>query len=100
LSFTPRANADRVVTMQINVEDCRFAPANEGVPIFVPKKGEPVRSPTMEIFEVTATIKVANGQTVLLSDFSRKPKEGKQRVILVTAHVFPIGDQAKRLEAK
>ena len=100
LGFTPRANADRVVTMQLDVEDCRFAPANEGVPIFVPKKGEPVRSPTMETFEVQTTIKVANGQTVLLSDFSRKPKDGKQRVILVTVHVFPIGDQAKRLGTK
>ena len=95
LTFTPGANADRAVAMVLDVEDCRFAPANEGVPIFVPKKGEPIRSPTMEIFEVQTTIKVANGQTVLLSDFSRKPKEGKQRVILVTVHVFPVGEQAK-----
>jgi type II secretory pathway component GspD/PulD (secretin) len=100
LSLTPRANAEGVVAMQLAFEDSRLAPANEGVPLFIPSKGEPVRSPVVETLKVQTTIKVANGQTVLLSDFSRKPKEGKQRVILVTVHVFPIGDQAKRLGTK
>ena len=81
--------------MQLEIEDSRLAPANEGVPIFVPSKGEPVRSPVVETLNVQTTIKVADGQTVLLSDMSRQAKNGKQRVILVTVHVFPVGDQAK-----
>jgi hypothetical protein len=95
LTLTPRANADGVVTMQLDVEDSRLAPANEGVPIFIPSKGEPVRAPVVETLSVKTTIKVADGQTVLLSDMSRQAKNGKQRVILVTVHVFPVGDQAK-----
>ena len=95
LTLTPRANADGVVAMQLEIEDSRLAPANEGVPIFIPSKGEPVRSPVVETLTVKTTIKVADGQTVLLSDMSRQAKNGKQRVILVTVHVLPVGDQAK-----
>ena len=96
LRITPRANSDGVVAMNVDVEDSRLAPANEGAPIFVPNKGEPIRAPIVENLVVQSTIKVANGQTVLLCDMSRPAKNGKQRVILVTVHVFPVGDQTKQ----
>jgi type II secretory pathway component GspD/PulD (secretin) len=95
LRFTPRVNADRVVTMQLDINDSRLAPAEEGVPIYSSNKGEVVRAPVSENLMVQATVKVADGQTVLLCDMSRQAKNGKQRVMLVTVHVLPSGDQAK-----
>ena len=96
LTLTPRVNADRVVTMQLEIKDSRLGPVEESVPIYVPSKGDPIRSPTVETLTVQTTIKVADGQTMLLCDMSRQAKNGKQRVILVTVHVLPIGDQAKQ----
>ncbi|MFZ1934899.1 MAG: secretin N-terminal domain-containing protein [Thermoguttaceae bacterium] len=96
LTFTPRTGPDRAVTMQFELDDSRFGPADEGVPIYVPSKGEPVRSPVVESLKLQTTIKLADGQTMLLCDMSRQAKNGKQRVVLVTAHVLPIGEQAKQ----
>ena len=72
VSFTPRANGDRVVTMTLDIEDSRLAPANEGVPIFTPNKGEPVRTPVIELVSIQTTIKLANGQTMLLCDITAR----------------------------
>ena len=95
LSFTPRVNAERVVAMQLDLSDSRFAPANEGVPIFEPANGDPIRARVIENLMVETTIKVADGQTLLLSDMSRQVKNGKQRVVLLTVHVIPVGDPPK-----
>ena len=95
VALTPRASADRVVTMQLDVEDSRLAPAEEGAPIFVPSKGEPVRAPVVETFTVKTTLKIADGQTVVLGGMARQPKNGKQRVILVTPHVLSIGGESQ-----
>jgi type II secretory pathway component GspD/PulD (secretin) len=96
LGLTPRASADGVVTMQLDIDDCRSGPAEEGVPIFIPSKGEPVRTPVVDTFKAQTTLKIADGQTVVVSGMARQPKNGKQRVILVTPHVLPIGGEAKQ----
>jgi len=95
LSLTPRASADRVVTMQLNINDSRLGPKDEGVPIFAPSNGEPVRAPVVDTITMQTTVKIADGQTVVLSGMTRQSKNGKQRVILVTPHVLPIGGEAK-----
>jgi type II secretory pathway component GspD/PulD (secretin) len=95
ISITPRANAAGVVTMQLDVDDSRLAPAEEGVPIFEPDKGNPIRTPVSEVLSLKTTVKIADGQTVVLGGMSRPPKNGKQRVILITPHVLTIGGDAK-----
>jgi type II secretory pathway component GspD/PulD (secretin) len=96
LKLTPRANAEGVVTMQLDIEDSRLGPTDEGPAIFTPDKGEPIRAPITESLTVQSTVKIADGQTVVLSGMARQPKNGKQRVILVTPHVLPIGGAVKQ----
>jgi type II secretory pathway component GspD/PulD (secretin) len=95
LKLEPRVNADRQVTMNLDIEDSRLAPAGEGVPIFTPEKGEVVRAAIVDVTTLKTTIQVRNGQTVALSGMARQPKNGKQRIILVTSHVLPMGGEPK-----
>jgi hypothetical protein len=95
LSLTPRVNVDGVVTMQLDINDSRLGPKDEGVPLYTPATGEPVRAPVTDTMTLQTTIKVANGQTLVLSSIARQAKNGKQRVLLVTPHVFAVGDAAK-----
>jgi Flp pilus assembly secretin CpaC len=95
LSLTPRAGADGTVTMQLDVEDSRLGPADEGVAIFAPGQGETVRAPVIDTAMAQTTLQIPDGQTVVLGSMTRQSKSGKQRVILVTPHVLPIGGEAK-----
>jgi type II secretory pathway component GspD/PulD (secretin) len=95
LKLEPRVNADRQVTMTVDIEDSRLAPAGEGVPIFTPDKGEVVRAAIVDVTTLKTTIQVRNGQTVALCGMARQPKNGKQRIILVTSHILPMGGEAK-----
>jgi hypothetical protein len=95
VKFTPHVLADRSVNVQLNVTDLRPGPMEEGVVIAAPTNGEAVRSPIMEHSETNTTLHIANGETVVVSDVVRTPKTDKPRVILVTAHVLPIGGEAK-----
>ena len=95
MKFTPHVLADHSVNVQLDVADSRYGPMDEGVVVAAPTNGEPVRSPVIENTETNSTVHIANGETVVLSDVVRTPKTEKPRVILVTAHVLPIGGEAK-----
>ncbi len=95
INLTPRVSPDGTVTMLIDVEDSRFAPAEEGVAIYSPSQGEPIRAPAMDSVTAKTTLRLRNGKTAVLAGMVRQPKSGKQRVILVTPHVSPIGGEAK-----
>jgi type II secretory pathway component GspD/PulD (secretin) len=95
LKFTPRVGADRVVTLELNVEDSRLGPAEEGAVVVAPTQGEVIRSPVIDTLSVQTTLRIPDGQTVVLGGMARQAKAGKQRVILVTPHVLPIGGEAK-----
>ena len=91
VAFTPRVGPDRVVTLEIDVEDSRLGPEAEGVVIAESKEGSPVRSPATETLTAQSTLRIADGQTVALAGQARQAKSGKERIILVTPHVLPIG---------
>ncbi len=96
VKFTPRVAPDRSVTLQLDVVDSRRGPMEEGVIIFAPTNGDPVRTPTIENSETNTTLHIADGETVVVSsDTVRAPKTDKQRVLLLTVHVSAIGGDAK-----
>ena len=94
VTFTPRVGIDGKVALQLDIEDSRLGPMEEGLVIFAPSEGEAVRSPYMDSLKVQTTLHIPDGQTVVVSGMARQ-KAGKQRVILVTPHVLPIGGEAK-----
>jgi type II secretory pathway component GspD/PulD (secretin) len=91
VSMTPRVGSDGAVTMELDVEDSRLAPTEQGVIIVVPKDGEPVRSPRIETMMLQGTVRVQNGQTITMAANSRNAKPGTERLIAITARILPGG---------
>ncbi len=91
VGFTPRVGSDRAVTMEIDVEDSQLGRPEEGATLAAPKEGEPVRVPNTETFTAQATLRILDGQTVVLGGLARQAKPGHERLLLVTAHVLPVG---------
>jgi type II secretory pathway component GspD/PulD (secretin) len=94
IGLTPRMAVDRTVTAQISIEDSRSGPRDQGVALAVPAQGEPVRTPDVETFTAQTTVRILDGKTLVIGGMGREPKNGKQRVLLVTPHVLPIGGGA------
>jgi type II secretory pathway component GspD/PulD (secretin) len=96
LAVTPRVGADGAVTMQLDIEDSRLGPLDEGVVLAVPSQGEAIRTPSSDKLTTQTTLRIPDGQTVVVGAAARQPKSGKQRLILVTPHVLPVGPEATR----
>jgi len=91
VGFTPRVAADRSITIAIDVEDSQLGRPEEGAILSAPKEGEPTRVPNTETFTVQATLRIPDGQTLVLGGLARQAKPGHERLLLVTAHVLPVG---------
>jgi len=88
VGLTPRVGADRAVTINVDIEDSRAGPAEQGTPIAVFSEGETVRMPNVDTLKVQTTLRIPDGQTVVASGMAREAKSGKERLILVTPHVL------------
>jgi hypothetical protein len=91
VGFTPRVGPDRVVTMAIDVEDSQLGRPEEGATLGASKEGEPIRAPNTETSNAQATLRILDGQTVVLGGLARQAKTGHERLLLVTARVLPVG---------
>ena len=88
VGFTPRVGADQAVTLAIDIEESRLGPPEEGAAISVSSQGETTRTPNTETLTAQTTLRIPDGQTVVLGGMARQSKSGKARVILVTPHVL------------
>jgi type II secretory pathway component GspD/PulD (secretin) len=88
LGFTSRVAAGGIAIVQLDIQDSRLGPAEEGTPITIPSKGEPIRTPHSEMFSTQTTLRIPDGQTVVAGGMAREAKAGKQRLVLVTARVL------------
>jgi type II secretory pathway component GspD/PulD (secretin) len=95
LGFTPHVGPDGTVTLQLNVEDSRLGPMEEGVVVAAPTQGEALRTQNVDTLTVKTTLHIPDGQTAVVGGMARQPKAGKQRVILITPHVLPLSGKAK-----
>jgi len=93
LLFTPRINPNEVV-MQIDVEKSQLGPEAEGIPISA-VGDKVVRSPRIDITTAQATVKIADGQTMILCS-AAQGKSDKQLVVIITPHIIGL-EEAKRI---
>jgi type II secretory pathway component GspD/PulD (secretin) len=95
LKCTSRRAADGSVTLALSVDDSRLEPIEEGAAVAEPAKGEAVRVAGTDTLQFQGTIRASDGQTVVVAAFARPPKQSKQRWILVTPHLVPIGGKSR-----
>jgi type II secretory pathway component GspD/PulD (secretin) len=91
LGLVSRVAADGTVFVQLDVSDSHLGPPEEGPPIAVPSKGETIRTPNTETFSTQTTLHLRDGQTLVAGGMGWQAKSGKQRLVLVTAHVLDKG---------
>jgi len=87
VGVTSRINPDGMVTMLIDVEQGHVGPENEGTPISV-AGGRVVRAPRIEASTVQTTIRIRNGQPIILASAFDKGKSDKELVIILTPHII------------
>jgi len=87
LSFTPRVGPDDVVTLELDVEDSRLGPEEEGVVIATDSTGETLRTPSTRTLVCESTLSIPSGETVTLAGMGRGGESEKKRVVLVKAEV-------------
>ncbi len=85
VGITPRIDPDGAVVMQIDVEQDQLGPENEGIPISA-AGGNVLRSPRIDGASVQTTVRIANGQPLVLGSITQKGKADKELVIIVTPH--------------
>jgi len=87
LGVTPRITPDREVVMEIDAEQSQLAPEQEGVPISV-TENQMIRAPRIDNMTAQTTVRVPDGQTIVLASVARQDKPGKELLIVVTAHII------------
>jgi len=95
VNVVPRVGPDRVVTLDLKVEDSRLGPLEEGTIVSAPSQGEPVRTPNVDTFTAQTTLRIPDGETLVLGGMVRQPKSARQRVLLVTPHVLRMDGAAQ-----
>ena len=85
LGVTARVNADGLVTMEIDLKKSDLGPVEEGVPVAIPKEGDPIRTPTTETLTVQTTISAASGQTVVLGGIATKSGSRRSELIMLVS---------------
>jgi type II secretory pathway component GspD/PulD (secretin) len=87
--LTPRMGPDQAVTVDLNVEDVRSYQPEDGVPLGLNDKGQPVIATEFAVSKLDATVTVPMGQAVLASGVQTKSKTDHARTLIVmTARVI------------
>jgi hypothetical protein len=91
IQMTPRMSPAGDILVELNVEDSRLGPEEEGAVFFTPEKGPPQRTPNVESLSVNSTVHLQPGCALVLGGMSSGGKDSRQRLLSVTAHVVPPG---------
>ena len=94
LGVTPRVSPDGPIFMEVDVEKSQLGPEQEGVPIAV-AGNQVVRSPRIETTLVQTTVRVSDGQTIVLGSIAARGKQDKELFLVLTPHVLD-GEKAKK----
>jgi type II secretory pathway component GspD/PulD (secretin) len=90
IEVQPRV-AGEVVSLTVSLEDSRLGPAEEGVPIAVPAKGETTRAAPIHNFSLRTAVNVPSGRTIVLSGLiSEDGPRKRQRLILLCPRIIPL----------
>jgi type II secretory pathway component GspD/PulD (secretin) len=87
IQMTPRVAPGGIVALELNVQDSRTGPMEEGTPI-TSINGKVIRQPSIDILQNQTTLRLQDGQTQTTGVVNR---DGKARQIAVTAHIIHPG---------
>ena len=88
IQIQPRVTSVGRVVAQLNIQDSRLGPQEEGTVVVTPRDGQPIRTPNTENITYQATMQLDDGQTQIVGASTR---DGKRRQIAVTAHIIRPG---------
>ena len=87
IQMTPRVAPGGIVALQLNVQDSRIGPIEEGTPI-TSINGKVIRQPSIDVLSNQTTLRLQDGQTQTIGVVARS---GKSHQIAVTAHIIRPG---------
>jgi type II secretory pathway component GspD/PulD (secretin) len=93
LGVTPRVSPDGPVVMEVDVEKSHVGPEPGGTPTAA--AGDQAAMLGIETTQVQTTVRVPNGQTIVLGSITERGKPGKEVFIVLTPHVLD-GEKAKK----
>jgi len=71
LGVTPRISPDGMVVMEIDAENSKVNPVDEGIPVSV-SGGQTIRSPTISVTTAQTTVSATTGETIVLGGLITK----------------------------
>ncbi|MFM7741519.1 MAG: secretin N-terminal domain-containing protein, partial [Planctomycetota bacterium] len=74
VDVTPRVSPDGMIVMKVDATKSRLGPEEDGVVIFVPETGDPLRQPQILITTAQTTIMSRSGQTVAFAGLVTEDK--------------------------
>lgn len=86
--LTPRVGPDGFITADVNLEDSRLGPKDEGPALDAPKEGEPIRVSSTITTIIKTTFRAADGESVTLAGSTRNAAQGKAMVLVVTPRLL------------
>lgn len=92
VTLTPCIGDGMTNIVEIEVEDSRLGPVEEGTPISVSSSGETIRTPRVDTLNVRSTVSMLDGQAVLVSGRVEQSKSTRtELVVLVSSRVIQSG---------
>jgi len=90
VEIQPRV-AGETVSLTVSLEDSRLGPAEEGVPLAVPAKGDTIRAAPIHSFSLRTAVNVPSGRTIVLSGLvSEDGPRKRQRMILLCPRIIAL----------
>jgi type II secretory pathway component GspD/PulD (secretin) len=84
IHLTPRIAPDGTVAVQLDIEDSRSGPMEEGV-VISEQKDQQVRTPNTEMLTYQSTLRLQDGRPMMIYGATNY---GKTRQITITAHII------------
>ncbi len=85
LKLKTRVMPEGIVVLELNIQDARSGPTDEGAVIATLKDGKSIRSPSTDLLSYQSTLRLQDGQPQTISAITRN---GKTCQIAVTAHII------------
>lgn len=92
LGVTPRIAPDGQVVMEIDAENSRVGPEEDGIPISINQNGDVIRSPRIDIITAQTTVSARSGQTVILGGLITKRSSSVTRRVPYLSDVPVVGN--------
>lgn len=97
ISMTPRIEPENRVVLNVDIQDSRSGPEEEGV-VVTEVNGKTIRSPKECKLTAKTTLSLEDGKPVLLGSLNRDGKNGREKKIFVTAHILRPGENSAKKE--